>query len=369
MENDKRNRGFTGSGSLAGDGSGSGRLRGALAGLWRVSTSPVTFVVLTILWCVDLGAGSVVAYFNDPKFWVKMDLYPFNLWMKQVAPRMFPQSLWIYILVILSYLMIASLLLCTVNWFLRRRKMIKGLGEVLVHLGFLMIFAGFVIGSALGARDQVTLAVGQKKDVPGMGLSLQLEDLKIVQSPQGRPVDTLSDIKVYRDNSIFTEGRIRTNHPLIWGSTVVYPPEDYGSGVTGGVIGTSVRGAVILGPGRSVSLGGDRTLSLGGVLQRGQRRGRAVGPGLLVLLKDGAGRLIDSTYLSPAPGMRAEDDMAGVRVTLGELSESTYGVFRVHRDQGVWLVIVGTVILGLGTLWALAGYLGVLPGVGEGSGS
>ena len=342
---------------------GRNRLKNVLTVIWRTAISPVTFVVLSLLWCIDLGGGSVVAYFNDPQFWVKMDRYPFNLWMKQVAPRTFPQSLWIYILVALSYLMIASLLLCTINWFLRRRRRFKGLGEVLVHLGFLLIFTGFVIGSALGIRTQVNLAVGERKEVPVMGLSLQLDDLEVVRSPQGRPLDTISTLKVFRDGTSFTEGKVRTNHPLIQGSTVVYPPEDYGSGVTGGVIGTSTKGAVLLGQGRSISMGGDRSLSLGGILQRGQRRGRAVGPGLLVVLRGSNGRFLDSAYLSSAPGMRSEDDLVGIRVTLGELTESTYGVFRVHRDQGVWLVIIGTVILALGTVWALAGYLGILPGV------
>jgi hypothetical protein len=35
-------------------------------------------------------------------------------------------------------------------------------------------------------------------------------------------------------------------------------------------------------------------------------------------------------------------------------------VYRVHHDPGVWLVILGTIILALGTVWALAGYLGLI---------
>ena len=60
---------------------------------WRLSVHPVTFVVLSVLWCVDLAAGSIAAYYNDPQFWQKMDAYPFNLWLKQVAPGTFPVSL------------------------------------------------------------------------------------------------------------------------------------------------------------------------------------------------------------------------------------------------------------------------------------
>ncbi len=327
--------------------------------------SPVTFVVLSILWCVDLGAGSIAAYFNDPQFWVKMDSYPFSLWMRQVAPKIFPLSLWIYVLVALSYLMIISLLMCTVNWFIRRRKRIRGLGEVLVHLGFLLVFTGFVIGSAWGVRARVSVSEGETVKVPGMGMSLRLDNLTVIQSPRGRPMDTHSRVSLFAGGSRVSQGSLRLNHPHIYGNTVVYPPEDYGAGVIGGVLGTQTAGAVRLVPGRTVSLGGGRVLELGGVLQRGERMGNAIGPGLLVLVKNAGGQVLGSAYLSPAPGMIDRAIIAGNGIALGQLIESVYGVFRVNRDPGVWFVIVGALILSLGTIWALAGYLGILPsGVG-----
>ncbi len=328
--------------------------------LWRVSVHPVTFVVLSILWCLDLAGGSIAAYFNDPQFWQKMDAYPFNLWLKQVAPRTFPVSLWLYILVVLSYLMILSLLLCTINWFLKRRKRLKGFGEVLVHLGFLLIFAGFVGGSALGYRNSVVLEEGQTLPVKGMGISVKLQSFDVVQSPQGRPLDTISDLAVFVDGRRVAEGKVRTNHPLIKGSTVIYPPDDYEHGVTGGVLGTSTSGAVTVRTSQDAPLRDGRFLSIGGVLQEGQRRGSAVGPGILLLIRDRGGRTAGSAYLSNAPGMQRTALLGGVRITLGQLLDSSRGVFRVHYDPGVWLVVLGSVILALGTVWALAGFLGII---------
>lgn len=333
--------------------------RGA-ALLWKTAVHPVTFVVLTILWCVDLAGGSIAAYFNDPRFWQKMDAYPFNLWLSQVAPRTFPLSLWVYILVILSYLMVLSLLLCTVNWFLKRRKKLKGFGEVFVHLGFLLVFAGFVLGSALGHRSSVVLEEGQIQPVKGMGVSLKLEGFDLVLSPQGRPLDTVSDLSLFVHDRKTAGGRVRTNHPLIKGSTVVYPPDDYQYGVTGGVFGTSTSGAVTVRTGRDVPLKDGRLLSIGGVLQEGQQRGGAVGPGLLLLLKNRGGRVAGSAYLSNAPGMQSTATLGDVRITLGQLLDSSRGVYRVHYDPGVWLVILGSVILAIGTVWALFGFLGII---------
>ncbi len=330
------------------------------AKLWAVFVHPVTFVVLSILWCIDLAGGSIAAYFNDPQFWQKMDAYPFNLWLKQVAPGTFPLSLWLYILVVLSYLMILSLLLCTINWFWKRRKRLQGFGEVFVHLGFLLIFAGFVGGSALGHRSSVVLEEGQVLPVEGMGLSVKLQGFEVVRSPQGRPLDTISDLAVFAGDRKMAEGKVRTNHPLIKGSTVIYPPDDYEYGVTGGVFGTSTSGALTVRTGRDAALKDGRFLSVGGVLQEGQRREGAVGPGILLLIRDRGGRVAGSAYLSSAPGMRSTALLGGVRITLGQLLDSNRGVFRVHYDPGVWLVILGSVILAFGTVWALAGFLGII---------
>ncbi len=328
--------------------------------LWRTLVHPVTFVVLTILWCLDLAGGSIAAYFDDPRFWQKMDAYPFNLWLKQVAPATFPVSLWVYILVALSYLMVLSLLLCTVNWFVRRRKKLKGFGEVLVHLGFLLVFAGFVLGSALGTRTQVVLEAGRRMPVKGMDQALELRDFDIVTSAQGRPLDTLSDLALWRGDRVLAQGTVRTNHPLIHGSTVIYPPDDYEFGVTGGVVGTSTSGAVTLKAGTEAFLPDGRSLSIGGVLQAGQRRGGAQGPGILILLRERGGRVLASAYLSDAPGGPSQAALGDMRVTLGQLIQTTRGVYRVHHDPGVWLVILGSGILAVGTLWAMAGFLGLI---------
>ena len=337
-----------------------GNMRNFVSLIWKVSVHPVTFVVLTILWTVDLAAGSIAAYFNDPQFWHKMDHYPFNLWLKYIAPETFPLSLWVYILVVLSYLMILSLLLCTVNWFLKRRKRLRGFGEVLVHLGFLFIFAGFVVGSALGSRSTVALEEGQISPVKGMGISVKLQDFDVVQSPQGRPLDTISDLAVFVDGRKVAEGRARSNHPLIKGSTVIYPPDDYEYGVTGGVLNTSTSGAVTVRTGQDAPLRDGRTLSIGGVLQEGQRRGKAVGPGILLLIRDRGGKVAGSAYLSSVPGMQRTALLGGVQITLGQLLNSSSGVFKVHYDPGVWLVLLGSVILALGTVWALASFLGLI---------
>ncbi len=193
-----------------------------LGRVWRLAVNPVTFVVVCLLWCLDLGLGSLLAY-QRPDIFGPMDAYPFAAWLREVGRRTMPWSVWVYLLAALTWAMTTSLALCTANWFWRRRRSFKGLGEVLVHLGFLLIFAGFVVEAVFGVRVQgVLVAAGGEVTLPPLGMSLRLEKLDFITSPAGEVLDTVSTIAV-RHGTVGASGTSRLNHPLITGSTVVYP--------------------------------------------------------------------------------------------------------------------------------------------------
>jgi len=196
---------------------------GPLRALWRLAVSPATFAVLCLLWCLDLGAGSLLAH-GRPDLFGTMDAYPFARWLREVGARILPQSAWVYLLAALAWCMTASLLLCTVNWLWRRRRRLRSAGEVLVHLGFLLVFAGFVAGATRGERSHgVTVAVGREAPVPGMDLRLAVRAVAFVRGARGEVLDTVSTLALRDAAGGLTEGTARLNHPLIRGATVVYP--------------------------------------------------------------------------------------------------------------------------------------------------
>ena len=321
--------------------------------VWETAVSPSTFVVLSILWCLDLAVGSLVAYRADPRFWIRMDAYPFNLWLRQVAPLEWPRSLWVYILVVLTYLVVASLVLCTVNWFFRKRRRLRGMGEVLVHLGFLFVFAGFVLGSGFGSRVQ-GLRVAEGEEAPvGQGLALRVERVDVVRGPGGRAWDAVSRVTLVQHGQVVARGTVRTNHPLIHGATVVYPQG--ASARVAGVVLATTRGTVRLRPGAGAPVGADGVLRIRALLDPGERWGPYIGPGAVVELRGADEAVRGSVFLSP--GTRGVVNLAGLRVRLLDLEVVPGGVYNVHRDPGVWLVLVGACVLTLGTFWALAGYL------------
>jgi hypothetical protein len=322
---------------------------------WRVASSPVTFVVLSVLWCLDLAAGSIYAYRLDPQFWVKMDSLPFNEWLTRVAPAVWPQSWWVYGLVILTYLVIASLAVCSLNWFFRRRRRARGMGEVLVHLGFLLVFAGFVLGSGWGLRTQgVRVAEGETVAVADQGLQLRLDGVEVVRGPDGRALDTVSRVTLMGEGVGVTAGTVRTNHPLLAGSIVVYP-QGAQSHLTGARVAVERAGVHTLTTGSGASLPDGRTLVLERILHPGDRVGPYFGPGFLVAVLASDGIRQAGGFLTPmAPDVL---QLSGVRMRLVDVQVTPVGVFNVHHDPGVVLVLLGAAILTLGTFWALAGYL------------
>ena len=192
--------------------------------IWRLSISPVCFVVIALLWCLDLGTGSIYAYLR-PDLFGSLDGYPLTAWLRIEGPRAWPASLWVHLLVVLSWLMVASLLLCTLNWFLYRRKRLSGMGEVLVHLGFLLVFGGYVIGAVLGSRTigiRMPLTGGSFR-IPALQATLVLKEIKPIRGRHGEIQGDESVLELITPAGRTVSSGVRLNHPLIAGSTVVYP--------------------------------------------------------------------------------------------------------------------------------------------------
>jgi len=321
--------------------------------IWRTAINPSTFVVLSLLWCLDLGGGSVVAYLMDPDFSAKMDGYPFRAWLTGVAPELFPGSLWVYVLVILTCLMVASLLLCSINWLWRRRKRLRFLGEFLVHLGFLMIFSGFVIGAVWGERQQgVQVRLGGEQSVPSLGITLRLHDLQVQYGRDQSPLDTISNLSLQQGENTAGPTEVRLNHPLLHRDLVVYPRGSFEK-ITAIILSTPENGQINLEQGGRIKVGGSN-LIVERLLQQDERFGRIVGPAALVRVT-GQQPVSHLIFRYGANGHRA--NINGGPVLLKGFATTTWGNYDIHYDPGVRIVVWGAWLLALGIIWALAGYL------------
>lgn len=335
----------------------SGRKSSLASRIWALAVSPTVFVVLACLWCLDLGIGSILAFRRDPQFWVKMDSVPFNVWLERFAPGEMPHSLWVYILVVLTWLVMVSLAACAVGWFVHRRARKRTLAEALLHFGFMLVFVGFLVGSGWGERSQgIVVAAGETAEVAGLGMKLRLGSVEVRRDAEGNELETVSDVAITDGTgALLASGTARLNHPLIHGSTVVYP--EGGQTVTaGGTVEVEGVGRVTVKAGDGTRLPDGRVLRVRGLLEEGQRYSRYVGPGAFITIGDGAGKEQAGAFFGDLPLFR-EASLGGLKIAWVEPVKSAVARFNVHRDPGVQFVLFGAVLLTLGTFWALGAYL------------
>jgi hypothetical protein len=324
---------------------------------WNILVSPAGFVLLSSLWSLDLAIGSIIAYKRDPKFWTKMDSMPFDVWLERFAPMELPHSLWVYLLVGLTWLVMISLVLCTIGWFLSRRARHRGMAEVLVHLGFMLVFIGFIIGNGWGERVQnVSARQGEVLDIDSLGVRLKLDGVDIKRDEAGNALDTISRVSLFNSHDdLLVEGEARLNHPLIYGATVVYPAGG-GERVTGATLLIGGMGSVSVDSSLVTALLDGRELRVKGALDKDQRYSRWVGPGVFITLSQKGGPEMAGVFVGELPTFE-KGRLGNLDVTYVKSIKSIEANFNVHRDPGVWFVILGALILGLGTIWALGGYL------------
>jgi len=225
---------------------------------------------------------------------------------------------------------------------------------VLVHLGFLLIFAGFVIEAVLGTRVHgVLVGPGEEATIQPLGLTLRLEKIDLTTSSTGEVLDTVSAL-VVRRGAEGASGTSRLNHPLIAGSTVVYPRGF--QRVISAVRLLTPGGALRLEPGDSSQLPDGRRLVLRGILQPEEERGGLRGPAVDVGLIGLTGQLLQSAVLAPGRGS-GKTVISGISVALERFEDRLLGRYDVHRDPGVRFVLLGAVLLFAGTLWAFGTYV------------
>jgi len=154
---------------------------------------------------------------------------------------------------------------------------------------------------------------------------------------------------VVRRGTEVVAGTSRLNHPLIAGSTVVYPR---GSQRLIAAVWLLIPGGVLrLEPGDSAQLSGGRRLVLRGVLQPGEVRGGLRGPAVYVGLAGLTGQQLQTAVLAPGRESR-EAHIGGLPVAIERLEDRLLGRYDVHRDPGVRFVLWGAGLLFAGTLWA-----------------
>lgn len=98
------------------------------------------------------------------------------------------------------------------------------LGTFPFHLALILILVGGIVGARYGFREMsFVIPEGSVRPVGhGTGLSVGLTDFRDTYRENGQPAEYTSDLVVYKDGKQVKTETITVNHPLTYGSVVLY---------------------------------------------------------------------------------------------------------------------------------------------------
>jgi cytochrome c biogenesis protein len=91
----------------------------------------------------------------------------------------------------------------------------RSLGSFVFHAGLLVITVGGVMGSRMGSSEILYGARGDMLPLAGSGLSIRVDDFRIIYAENGRIRDYISDLTILdKDGKTVAAKQIEVNHPL-----------------------------------------------------------------------------------------------------------------------------------------------------------
>jgi cytochrome c biogenesis protein len=233
-----------------------------MARLWSFLCSLKLAIVLASAATLVIMTGSVLMPAN-PRLFAGMDAVPLGDWLAVAVPHAPGLTGWVPAAAVLILLLGLNTACCFLDWLLRLRSRWRKTGEYLIHLGFVLVLAGYLWGSAAGMRSEGNpVAVGGTIPVPGWaGHYLRLESLAPRLDPRGRPLEIMADLALLRGDAPVVRKTVGANAPLLYRGLVAFPASfGYAGGVPYGVL------TVNRDPGSGLALAGAVSLSAGVLL-------------------------------------------------------------------------------------------------------
>jgi len=306
--------------------------------------------------------GSLVLLYH-PEIFGSMDRMALMQWYEAEGSRDPLLSCWVVATGILILLFALNTLCCFIDWLRRFKARWRKTGEYLIHLGFVLLVAGYTWGAFSGSRsEQNALAEGETMAVPGMpGHFLRLDKFSPTFAPTGRPLDMVADLTLLEGDAPVTSATARTNQPLMYEGLVVIPMS-FGQSASGFTGFLNDAGQVRMVPGASFETRGGRLEILefhpnlvrrpGGVLVPSGRE--LINPAFRLALESQGGRL--EFWYVLREGLPRELSLKGIRLRPMQPIGSYHSLLTINRDPGAGPALAGGVSMTLGVFFALGSF-------------
>ena len=338
--------------------------RTLLQRLWALGCSLKLAIYAASAATLLVMGGSLVMNAH-PQIFAGMDGTTLGVWFTG-AWRLAPQLTWWLPLTALCLAAFGiNTLCCLVDWLMHLRARWRKTGEYLIHAGFLLLLVGFAWGSLAGFRSGPhRLAPGEQLALPDAPhYVLALERFVPRFSPEGRPLDMLSEVALHRDGVAVARGTVRINHPLLHDGLVILATS-LDQRLTGFRCFLPGVGPVDMTPGMRIQLPAGSVLGVLSLLgdARQATAGRVIplsdqlgNPAMQLLLLRPDGSIWQGWYFlredPPAVLLASNAAPRPIQPVFGYVSLLT-----VNYDPGAALALAGGACLTIGVLLAMASF-------------
>jgi cytochrome c biogenesis protein len=338
--------------------------RTILQRLWALGCSLKLAIYAASAATLLIMGGSLVMNAH-PRIFASMDATTVNDWFAE-AWRSAPQLTWWLPLTALCLAVFGlNTLCCLCDWLIHLRARWRKTGEYLIHAGFLLLLIGYGWGNLGGFRSGPhRLAAGETLTLPGApGYAISLDRFEPSFSPEGRPLDMISEVALLRDGAEVAHGSVRINHPLLHDGLVILATS-LDQRLAGFRCFLPGIGTVDLAPGSRMTLPDGSTLGVLNLLAdaRQTANGQVVplsdqlgNPALQLLLLRPDGSMWQGWYfLRETPPL--ELAAAGAVPRPLQPLAGYVSLLTINRDPGAPLALAGGVCLTIGILLAMLSF-------------
>lgn len=192
--------------------------------LWKLCCSLKLAVIVASIATFLLMGGSLL-FPSNPMIFGPLDNMPFGAWLNEIAAQAPALSWWIYPFAGALALLILNTSCCFIDWLINIRSRWRKAGEYLIHLGTILLFVGFCVG-AMGGWRHIALpcTVGALTPLSSWpGHYLRVDSFKPELAENGRPLDMISQVRVFRGEEQLFGGEVRINQPILKDGLVITP--------------------------------------------------------------------------------------------------------------------------------------------------
>jgi len=184
-----------------------------------ISLKTAVWLMLAVL--AVLFAGSAIMPSRPDIYGDMNDILLFD-WLRETAGK--PMNFWFVAALGLLAVLAVNTIVCSLDSLIKklnRREFLLRISPQLMHIGFLFILLGHLLGAGWGFKTGGALNEGRSGILPD-GKAVVLRSLDMQFYPSGMPRDWSANVDIYENNSRVASGTLGANRPLFVDGIGIY---------------------------------------------------------------------------------------------------------------------------------------------------